>query len=242
MRNYLSYGGGVNSTAMLLLLLDEGWDFEAFYVDHGCDWPETRNYVWWLSKQMPITIIRPDFRRNYKNKGGKTYNSLYDFCWDNEMVPHRVQRWCTQEFKTVPLQRYFKKPCYSLIGFSTDEAHRAKLDYKDGTEMRYPLLEYEVDRGGCKRIILEHGLPLPIKSGCYFCPFQRVNQFRELRMKHPDLFCKATQLEKRNMERNKRVGKRIYTLKEGYGPLPELVNENQGELFEEYKPPCYCEL
>ena len=37
MRNYLSFGGGVNSTAMLLLLLDEGWEFEAVYVDHGAE-------------------------------------------------------------------------------------------------------------------------------------------------------------------------------------------------------------
>ena len=29
MKKYLSYGGGVNSVAMLLLLLDEGWEFES---------------------------------------------------------------------------------------------------------------------------------------------------------------------------------------------------------------------
>jgi tRNA U34 2-thiouridine synthase MnmA/TrmU len=33
MRNYLSFGGGVNSVAMMLLLLDEGIEFEAVYVN-----------------------------------------------------------------------------------------------------------------------------------------------------------------------------------------------------------------
>ena len=37
MKTYLSYGGGVNSTAMLLMLHKEGWEFESIYVDHGCD-------------------------------------------------------------------------------------------------------------------------------------------------------------------------------------------------------------
>lgn len=32
MKNYLSFGGGVNSVAMMLLLLDEGVEFEAVYV------------------------------------------------------------------------------------------------------------------------------------------------------------------------------------------------------------------
>lgn len=45
MRIYLSNGMGVNSIAMMLLLLEKEWKFEAIYVDHGCDWPETRQYM-----------------------------------------------------------------------------------------------------------------------------------------------------------------------------------------------------
>lgn len=40
-KRYLSYGGGVNSTALLLLMHDEGLDFEAVFVDHGTDYPQT---------------------------------------------------------------------------------------------------------------------------------------------------------------------------------------------------------
>lgn len=52
MKNYLSFGGGVNSVAMYLIMLDDGMipgdstnGFEAVYVDHGGDWPETLEYV-----------------------------------------------------------------------------------------------------------------------------------------------------------------------------------------------------
>jgi len=41
-RHYLSFGGGVNSVAMLLMLLDtKEYEFEAVFVDTGCEYPET---------------------------------------------------------------------------------------------------------------------------------------------------------------------------------------------------------
>jgi len=39
MKKYLSYGGGVDSTAMMLMLLDQGEEFEAIFVDHETDYP-----------------------------------------------------------------------------------------------------------------------------------------------------------------------------------------------------------
>lgn len=37
MKNYLSFGGGVNSTALYLLMQEMEIDFEAVYIDHGAD-------------------------------------------------------------------------------------------------------------------------------------------------------------------------------------------------------------
>ena len=231
-KNYLSYGGGVNSTAMLLLLLDEGWEYEASYVDHGCDWPDTRRFVYWLSRHTPIKILRPSVQ-------GLT--NLYDHCWAKKMVPSRVNRWCTDKFKVRPLINNYTEPGYELIGFSTDEAHRAKMSVRKQVESRYPLLEYEIDRNECIRIIQRHGIPVPQKSGCWFCPFQRISQWRRLRQKHPDLWCKAKRLEDRNVGDQIARGKApIYLV--GEKPLDRVVNENQGELFEEYKPHCRCEV
>ncbi len=230
--NYLSYGGGVNSTAMLLLLLDEGWEFEVVYVDHGCDWPETRNYVYWLSKQTPITVIKPDVQG---------YDNLYDHCLVKGIIPSRMLRWCTDKFKVTPLHSYFQGPAFNLIGISTEESHRVKLDVRKGIESRFPLIEYEIDREECKKIILDHGLPLPIKSGCWFCPYQPVGEWRRLRRVHPDLFCKAVRLENQAIEARAERGKAPLYLSNR--PLGMLVHENQDELFAEFAPPpCNCML
>lgn len=235
MKTYLSYGGGVNSTAMLLLLHDEGQEFESIYVDHGCDWPETREYVQMLSEKYPITILKPDV---------EGFDNLYDYCWHHNMVPFFSMRFCTAKFKVRVIEKYIESPCFQYLGIASDESHRAKLSSIRGAENRFPLIEQEIDREGCKQIIADHGLPIPMKSGCWFCIFQRVEEWKKLRTLNPDLFCKAQQLEARNNEYRISIGKKFMGLgSAGKKNLSELVNDQQGVLFKEMEyPPCHCGL
>ena len=236
MRNYLSFGGGVNSVAMYLLLKDQGVDFEAVFVDHGTDWPETYSYVDIFKKMYPLTVLKPRLKEN-----GKTYNNLYKYCWDEKIFPFRHFRWCTEKFKVKPIYNYIKTPCFMFLGFASDEAHRAKISHNKGVENRFPLIESEINRQECKNLIKKHRLPIPQKSGCYICPFQRTAQFKNLRRKHPELFCKAEQLEKRKIDERKRIGKKpIYILN---ASLRSVVDENQIQVFkqDEY-PHCECML
>lgn len=231
MRNYLSFGGGVNSTAMLLLLTDEKWKFETIYVDHECDWPETREYVQMIKRYFPVTILSPSV---------EGFSNLYEYADKYKMIPSRKKRWCTDKFKVRVINQYVKKPCFSLIGFSSDESHRAKLSTEKGIENRFPLLEYEIDRNECIHIIKKFGFPVPIKSGCYFCPFQRIKQWKKLRKIHPELFCKAKKLEDQEIKARAKIGKGPLYLNKR--PLEKVVNENQAEIWEDLRPPCECML
>lgn len=233
MKTYLSYGVGVNSTAMLILLANEGEEFESIYVDHGCDWPETRDYVKMISQKYPITILKPNV---------EGFDNLYEYCWYHRMVPLFSRRFCTSKFKVRVIQKYVETPCFQYIGFAADEAHRAKTTAFKGSENRFPLIERGIDRKGCVEIIKNAALSVPIKSGCYFCIFQRVGEWRKLRREHPDLFCKAQQLEQRNVEYRLSQGKQPYYLA-GPKPLTDVVNEKQGWLFDEMGyAPCNCIL
>lgn len=227
----------MNSTAMLLLLLDEGWEFESVYVDHGCDWPETRDYVQMMVEKYPITILKPQVRRH---KHGKVYESLYDYCLDARITPSMKFRWCTKEFKVLVIEDYTTKPCFQLIGIDAGESHRAKFSCVNGVENRFPLIEYDIDRKGCIEIIKKHGLPVPMKSGCYFCPFQRGDQVRLLRRKHPELFCRMKKIEDQVVEKMARRGKPPHYIYRQ--PLDVIVNERQSVMWPEMKPPCTCGL
>jgi len=235
MKTYLSYGGGVNSTACIVLHAQGELHYdEAIYVDHGGDWPETRKYVRMIAERFQVTILTPNV---------EGVSSLYDYSLWRNMIPSIRKRWCTDKFKIRVINAYIERPCFSLIGFSTDEARRARLSTEDGVENRFPLLEKEIDRKGCKDIIRDADLPIPIKSGCYFCPFQRKGQWKLLRKRHPDLFCNAQRLEDNEIEARKRIGKGPLLLASKTKRLGDFINDRQSVLFDEMEyPPCNCGL
>lgn len=179
---------GVNSTALMLLLEDEGIEFESIFVDHGGDYPETYEYVDYLKeKGFKITVITPDV------EGCKT---IEEYCIKWSIIPTRWMRWCSDKFKVRPFEKYAEKPCICYIGFGIDEEKRSvNLKARKRITNNYPLIEHEIDRGGCIRIIKEHNLRVPRRSGCWLCPFMRKGEMRQLFLQHYDLYERRKYLE-----------------------------------------------
>ena len=191
MKEYLSFGGGVGSTGLLLHLMDKGEEFETLFVDHETDLPETYEYVnYLLQKGFEITIIKP----NYEG-----YSSLYEYCKFRKFLPSIYLRWCTYRFKLKPLWNYAEQPCVMYIGISSDEKHRAVPKYRQkqakGIKIEYPLIRDHISRRDCIKIIKQHRLKVPIKSGCWLCPYQSRKQLTWLYVHHRDLFEKIVELE-----------------------------------------------
>lgn len=219
MNYYLSYGAGVGSEALRLWLLDQNQPFEAVYVDHGCDWPETQQFV----KTVPnVKIIRPNV---------EGFSNLYDYCFKYHMVPSFMNRWCSDKFKVRCLIQYFKKPCIVFIGFTYDEAHRVDLSRTNGVSHVYPLIDNRITRAGAKRFTREHGGEVPMRSSCWFCPFQGRVQWQKLRREHIELYKKAKELEKRNIAYRKEKGKEPLTLSANKKSVAIMAAEGQRDLF-----------
>ena len=204
MKQYLSFGAGVGSTALMLHLLDQGKEFETLFVDHETDLPETYEFVDYLQEQgYPITIIKP----NYEG-----HSSLYEYCKFRKFLPSIYLRWCTYRFKLQPMWKYVKRPCVMYIGISYDEKHRATNSRKPPTkiENKYPLIEEQITRQGCLEIIKARGIRTPIKSGCWLCPFQSPQQLIWLFSNHKELFNKIVKLEKSRGTKHTLKDKPIY--------------------------------
>lgn len=236
-KNYLSFGGGVNSVALMLWLIEHDIELESVFVDHGGDYPETYEYVdMLLTKGYEITVLKP--RKIIKGKEVDLYGEYYEY----RITPSAHFRWCTSRWKVLTVANYVEKPCFLFLGIALEEAHRAKRnkEYEFGIVRDYPPIDHNINRQGCVEIIKRHGLPVPPKSGCFFCPFQKASEIRGLYHRCDDLFGKALELEKRNIQRNKEKGRpQSGYLHASNRPLEVVAMTNQTELFDDMWP-CAC--
>jgi hypothetical protein len=60
----------------------------------------------------------------------------------------------------------------------------------------YPLLEWAYDRQRCQQIIAAAGLPIPMKSSCFFCPASKKQEIVWLQEHHPELLERALEIER----------------------------------------------
>ena len=194
MNQYLSFGAGVNSVALMLLLLDQGREVETVFVNHGGDYPETYEYVEYL-RDIGYTITEIIPQVSWKGK----WSNIYDYFYHFKSIPFIQYRICTDKFKIRPFNKYIEKPAIVYIGYDKGEYKRItrqKTRAPKGITYKYPLWEEGLTRQGCINYITSHDLEIPPKSGCYFCPFQSKYEWKKLMVDYPDLFKKALELEK----------------------------------------------
>ena len=191
MSDLISYGAGINSTALAILLVNEGWCGPIVFADTGCDWPDTYAYMDYFEREWlaprGLRVERLAGMPWQRIKGGL---SLIDYCEQSRVLPQAAVRWCTIEWKVKPIGRYAETHGVTVqhIGIAADEAHRQ-------TTKSRPLCDRNITRQGCIEIIQAEGLDVPPKSGCWICPFQRHEQWRELWRRYPELYERAARLE-----------------------------------------------
>lgn len=197
--HWLSYGGGRNSTALMVLLcegrLPEYEPWTAIFADTGCEKDETLAYV--------IHVVEPYLARH----GRKLVTVRPDLTvlerWEKWSVTgSRIVRSCTEHAKIVPIGRHLKatgQPLVRLIGIDAGEQHRARTHPRDEWPKRWPLIERTINLRGCLKVIADAGLCPPVKSGCWCCPFMRVSEVLALAREHPDRFARIERLEEASL-------------------------------------------
>lgn len=250
----ISYGGGVQSTAMLVLAVQGKLGYpvtHALFANVGDDseHPATLEFVRnvarpWAAAEGGVAVIE---LRRVKRDG--TDETLWGRLMKEESrslpIPVRMPdtgapgtRSCTHDFKIAVVGKWLKAygatkddPATVCIGISTDEITRVgnkkAMPYEQPV---YPLIDLGFDRSRCITIIKDAGLPVPPKSSCFFCPFHRPQMWREMRRDDPELFWKSVELEATLNRRRDKLGKdRVYLTRFGK-PLEEAIEEAQDML------------
>lgn len=109
-----------------------------------------------------------------------------------------------------------------LIGYDSKEAYRKEkalinLSEKDAEkyDLQFPLIDWQLTRDDCIRIIKDAGLCLAGKSSCYFCPASKVSEIKQLEVNYPKLLKRALALEANaNLTKIKGLGGNSFSWRE----------------------------
>jgi len=234
MAAYWSYGGGIDSTAGVILTMeDERFSdlqegLRVVFADTGAELDETLCYVryfsGWLKRRYGLEIEIVNSR----------HGSLIDYCKRYQIVPSFRYRWCTNIFKLEPLKKWAKENGADmvLIGIDAGEPHRASVARLGTTPRRYPLIEANMDRADCLEYIARFGIELPMKGGCWICPYAPKQRWIDMLTRNPKQFEEACRLEETALNFSKGHYLR-------HKPLREWIQ--QAELYEG-EPCSVCEL
>lgn len=133
--------------------------------------------------QLPLHTLSPD---GSKGMLPKQCNSD----WKKRVVHREIARMIQDRTGVRPPRHPVVE---EWLGMSDDELERISVSEKSYIHHRYPLVEHTLrfKRHHCTKYLLERQILLPPRSACKFCPFQRNDEWRDMRDNHPLDFADA---------------------------------------------------
>ncbi|AOE49512.1 phosphoadenosine phosphosulfate reductase domain-containing protein [Kangiella sediminilitoris] len=249
-RHVLGLSGGKDSAALAVYIKNHYPEIhskmEYFFSDTGAELPEVYEFLdkmeAYLGKEINRLASGEDFEHWLKVH--------------NDYLPSVRQRWCTRVMKIKPFVDFVKgTAAISYIGIRADEFREGlntgvgkKPNYYtiENVDAVYPFIDDGLVRDDVFQI-LEDSVGIPeyykwrSRSGCYFCFFQRQDEWLGLKRNHPELYEKAKAFEGRSRKKWQ-YGEGLIAVGDGeytwstQGSLDELVAkaekaEKEGKTF-----------
>lgn len=202
MRHVLGLSGGKDSSALAIYMRDRVPEMEYFFTDTGAELPETYEYLDRLEAFLGKPIVRLAADRDFDHFLKNMYNGF---------LPSPNTRWCTRELKIHPFEKWIGDDgTNTYIAIRADEPRDGYRSTKPNITPVFPFKDAGLVRDDIERILIRSGVGVPdyykwrSRSGCYFCFFQRKNEWLGLAENHPKLFERAKAYEKTEDETKSR--------------------------------------
>jgi 3'-phosphoadenosine 5'-phosphosulfate sulfotransferase (PAPS reductase)/FAD synthetase len=238
MKRFISFSGGVESTAMCVLY---GKGATAIFADTGAEPNAMYERIDYAEKTLKeihegdFTLIRLRAKVNVK---GEEVEGLPDYIRGYKYFPSMMNRFCTRLFKIDPIDIFLKEQgeCELLIGFNADEEpgkdRTGNFMSAKNVHYRYPLFDENITRMECEEILYENKLSLdwPFymqRGGCFMCFYKGLSELKAMYFFGRDQFDKIRELE----EGIRDARKRPYTAMLGTGKtLAQIAKECDEEV------------
>jgi hypothetical protein len=238
-----SFGGGVQSMAALCLAKRGVLHYKYFIFSDVGDDSENPGTVKYLNeiaipyaKNNGLNIVKT----NRVNWEGKPQTLMERILRTERSIDIPVRgktgkpgaRKCTGDFKVKPVANWMRSMGANEVnkgiigvGISIDEWQRMKPSQLKYITNEYPLVDLEISREDCVRIIQEEGLPVPPKSSCWFCSFHKISHWVNLKNDDPELFSKVVNFEKFLQNRCDSLGRNQVYITQFAKPIEQAVEE-----------------
>lgn len=252
MKNIVSYGGGTQSTALILMALNGEYNLPrpdfGVYADTGGE-PEfineyVRYFIDYVKQKydFDIFIVKRKGVGLAENLMSEPKTSKQGNTYINSIIPFYVKgmgmlkRSCTSDYKVIPVERFIKskinkgEKIRQWMGISFDERQRVKISMEKWREYYYPLVDNKVRRIDSIEYVKSQGLKTPQRSSCTFCPFHSNNYWQWLKDYHPNEFQKVVNIE--NIFRSRKMTglPNDYFLHKSCKPINEVIFSDPDQL------------
>lgn len=220
----LSFGAGVQSTTMLMLVLNRdprlmkamGGELpeHVIFADPGAETAQTYAHV----ARMDAKCTAAGLSFHVVSAGNlgddifeaKRFASIPVFTIDPATGSKgMLRRQCTREYKIEPItqcvrrimglkkRQHVKRHVRQWIGISTDEIQRVKEARDKWATNVYPLIEMNWRRGDCIRYLQSIGMTDVGKSACVFCPYHDDAFWLDMKRNDPESWEQACAMDER---------------------------------------------
>ena len=263
----LSLGAGVQSSTLALMIHKGKIPMVdcAIFADTQAEPPKVYEWLEFIKKTVSYPVHIVTWRNLEQDvldaSQGKYQAFTIPFYTKNKETEQKgmLMRQCTADYKIKPVTKKvrellgYKKgervdlkevKVEMLLGISTDEMRRMRMNRLRYIDNQYPLInDFGMSRQDCIMWMKDNGYPMPTKSACYFCPFHSQSTWKEIKENDPELFEKAVQMDKqiRDQEKYKTNNKHndeLY-LHRSCEPLDKaLEDDGQLDMFDGFGSIC----
>ena len=232
MKHIVSFSGGKDSTAMLLMMLERGWPVDdIIYFDCG-DWefPQMHEHINQVEQYIGRKVTR------LQNKRGDFNYWMFDHVGKprkgnpvriGRAWPQVNARWCTAR-KGDTLEAYYsqyKPEMTAHIGFAADEINRLyskNAQKKHWYHMRFPLFDFDMTEADCLKYCYSKGFTWGglynhfKRVSCWCCPLQPLKELKQLYLHFPELWERLKDMDKRAWNTFRADGKSVEDLEKRF--------------------------
>ena len=207
MKHIVSFSGGKDSTAMLLMMIEKEMQIdEIIFCDTSIEFPQMLDHIDQVEDYIGRKITRLQAPHDFEyylahhiktkgvNKGKKGYG------WAGPRL-----RWCTSTLKRDVIRKYLKHYQYrtEYLGIAADEEARIhKNKYTSKVTYRFPLYDWNITEKEALQYCYQLGFDWGglyekfARVSCYLCPLQPIRALRKLYNDFPELWENMRRLDK----------------------------------------------